>query len=136
MLGEGEKSSELQLTLHADPELLQDKLINRLGHVDDFKTTLLRPLHRDGGGGDVLGFSGGVVEGLLGILHPGYVDCERALLVTGSAGVEAGKAGELLTVRRILVDAKFDVLAELLVELLIGDEFLMMKTRWTSSLML
>ena len=49
-------------------------------------------LHKGGGGGDVLGFSGGVVEGLLGILHPGYVDCEGALLVTGSAGVVAGKA--------------------------------------------
>ena len=65
-------------------------------------------------------FSGGVVGGLLCSLHPGYVDCEGATLVTGGAGEEAKMTSELPGAGRVLVDVKLDALAELPAELLVA----------------
>ena len=55
---------------------------------------------------------------LLVLLHSGDVVGEGALLVPAGGGEEPQEAGQLLPVGRVFVDAKLQVLAELLIELL------------------
>ena len=55
---------------------------------------------------------------LLVLLHSGDVVAEGALLVPAGGGEEPQEAGQLLPVGRVFVDAKLQVLAELLIELL------------------
>jgi hypothetical protein len=61
-------------------------------------------------------FTGKVIDGFLGFLHPSDIVGERGLFVQRSRGVESEKLGQKITVLTILVDTKFDVLGKGLIE--------------------
>ena len=91
--------------------------VNRVDEKENFETLLLKNLEErrvlDGGER----FTGQVVNRLLDLGHAGNVVFEGNLLVGGLGGVEPQVFGKLGSVLGVLVDTKFDVLAESLVEL-------------------
>merc|ERR1719323_2448094 len=99
-------------------QLLDDVLVNGLGHVDNLESSLLQSLDEGRGCDDLLALPGDVVDVLLVLLHPGDIISKRAEVISAGRGVVPQVSGQLLAVGRVLVDAKLQVLAELLVELL------------------
>ena len=102
-------------------ELLYGVFIDGIRHEQHLNTLLLQSLQKGRVFDLFLGFTGYVVDvGLIG-RHTTDVIVKTGQYFTRFGRIVAKELGEFGTVGRILVDAQFDVLAELLVEL---DEFL------------
>merc|ERR1719323_719083 len=99
-------------------QLLDNILVNGLGHVDNLESSLLQSLDEGRGCDNLLALPGDVVDVLLVLLHPGDIISKRAKVVSAGRSVISQVSGQLLAVGRVLVDSKLQVLAELLVELL------------------
>merc|ERR1719370_223986 len=99
-------------------QLLDNILVDGLSHVDNLKTTLLETFDERGRRHDIFGLSSDVVNVLLVLLHPGHVVPKTCEFVPRGRGVVPQESSQLLTIRRVLMNAKLQVLAELFIELL------------------
>ena len=100
--------------------LLDGVLINRVNHVEDFVSLLLESLEERRRLDGTLRLASDVVDSGLLVVHTAHVVFERSHLVTTLGRVVTQELGNLGTVGRILVDTELEVLAEVLVELLVG----------------
>merc|ERR1719370_1104445 len=113
LLGDGDKVLPLILL-----QLLDNILVDRLSHVDNLKTTLLKTFDERGRRHDIFGLSSDVVDVLLVLLHPSHIVAKTCEFIPRGRGVVPQKSSQLLTIRRVLMNAKLQVLAELFIELL------------------
>merc|ERR1712086_1058598 len=100
-------------------ELLDGVLINRIHHVEDLETLLAKGLKEWRRGDASNAFTSDVINVVLSLLHAINILLEANLLIARLGDVIAQELSNLHSVCRILVDAKFDVLRELLVKLLV-----------------
>mmetsp|Transcript_4437 Transcript_4437/g.7251 ORF Transcript_4437/g.7251 Transcript_4437/m.7251 type:complete len:256 (-) Transcript_4437:1060-1827(-) len=98
-------------------QLLHGVLVNGVHHVQHLVALLLELLEERRGLHALLGLAGDVVDVRLLGRHAAHVVVERGHLLARLGGVVAQELGQLGAVLAVLVDAKLDVLAELLVEL-------------------
>mmetsp|Transcript_513 Transcript_513/g.1103 ORF Transcript_513/g.1103 Transcript_513/m.1103 type:complete len:411 (-) Transcript_513:1067-2299(-) len=118
---------EVQTLLGAAPQLLAVKLLELLDavlvdgvdHVDDLDALLAERLEEGGVLDGGLGLAGDVEDVFLALLHAIDILLEADLLLAALARVEAQQLSDLDPVGGVLVDAEFEVLGELLVELLV-----------------
>merc|ERR1719502_2676567 len=98
-------------------QLLHSVLVNWVHHVDHLQATLLQLLSEGAVLDSSLAFASDVVDAFLALLHARDVVLETSELFLALGCVVAHELGELSTVAGVLVDAKLEVLTELLPEL-------------------
>jgi hypothetical protein len=97
---------------------LDDVLINGVNHVEHFITTLAERFDerrsRDGSSG----LTSDEENIFLAFFHTSNIILEGSEFFTRLGSVVSEEGRELITVSRVFVDSKFEILSELLVELL------------------
>merc|ERR1719345_644706 len=100
-------------------ELLDGVLIDGVHHVEDLETLLAEGLKERRRGDASNAFTSDVINVVLTLLHAINILLEANLLIARLGGVIAQELSNLHPVGGVFMDAKFDVLGELLVKLLV-----------------